>query len=176
LARYSEAKDEEMRGFTIIELLIAIVIILIIAALAIPKLLHSRLAANEADAVASIKSINAAEVAYQAAYPTRGFAAQLSYMAGTQPCKPSPTSACLLDKSLASGAKNGYSFSAIGTKQTANGLYLDYAAGGSPIAYGDTGVRLFCSTSDGVLRYSANPSHSMVPPNASQCQAEPPLE
>ncbi|PYX96119.1 MAG: pili assembly chaperone, partial [Acidobacteria bacterium] len=85
-----------MRGFTIIELLIAIVIILIIAALAVPKLLHSRQAANEADAVASIKSINAAEVAYQATYPTQGFAAQLSYLAGAQPCKPSSASACLL--------------------------------------------------------------------------------
>src|SRR5437588_3654059 len=165
-----------MRGFTIIELVIAIVIILIIAALAVPKLLHSRQAANEADAVASIKSINAAEVAYQATYPTQGFAAQLSYLAGAQPCKPSSASACLLDKSLASGVKNGYSFGAIGTKQTANGIYMDYAAGGAPVAYGETGVRLFCSTSDGVLRYSANPSHSTAPPNASQCQAEPPLE
>jgi type IV pilus assembly protein PilA len=165
-----------MRGFTIIELLIAIVIILIIAALAIPRLLHSRLAANEADAVASIKNINTAEFAYQAAYPTRGFAAQLSYLAGTQPCKPSPTSACLLDKSLAGGVKNGYSFTATATRQAENGIFTDYAAGGAPIAYGESGVRLFCSMSDGVLRYSANPTHTTVPPNAPQCQAEPPLE
>jgi type IV pilus assembly protein PilA len=165
-----------MRGFTIIELLIAIVIILIIAALAVPRLLHSRLAANEADAVASIKSINAAEVTYQTTYPTRGFAAQLSALAGSRSCKPSPASACLLDNSLSTGIKNGYSFNAIGTKQTDKGIYMDYAAGGAPVAYGETGVRLFCSMSDGVVRYSANPSHSTVPPQASQCQAEPPLE
>ena len=164
------------RGFTLAELLIAIAIILIVAALAIPNLLHSRLAANEAAAVSDIQSINRAEVAYQAAYPTHGFAARLSDLGGSKPCSPSPASACLIDKLLTGGVKNGYNFAADGTRRAANGIYMDYAASAAPAQYGTTGVRLFCSTSDKVLRYSANPQHRTVPPDWSECKAEADLE
>src|SRR5437879_4789453 len=101
-SRYAKGKGmrDSMRGFTLIELLIVIAIILIIAAMAIPNLLHSRIAANEASAVSSIRSINSAEVSYQAAYPTHGYAAKLADLGGGSPCTPSPTSACLVDRFL----------------------------------------------------------------------------
>lgn len=164
------------RGFTLTELLIAIVLILIIAAIAVPNLLHSRLAANEAAAVSSIQSINRAEVAYQTAYPTHGFAARLSDLGGSKPCAASPASACLIDELLTNGLKNGYKFAAVGTRRAANGIYMDYVGGAAPAVYGQSGVRLFCSTSDAVLRYSANPAHTAVPPNWDECKAEADLE
>lgn len=164
------------RGFSLTELLIAIAVILIVAALAVPNLLHSRLAANEAAAVSSVQDVNRAEAAYQAAYPTHGFAARLSDLGGSKPCVASPGSACLIDPLLTSGVKNGYNFAAVGTRQAANGIYMDYVVGAAPAEYGHSGVRLFCSTSDAVLRYSANPGHTSVPPNWDQCKAEADLE
>jgi type IV pilus assembly protein PilA len=172
----NKAEVRAGRGFTLAELLIAIVIILIVAALAVPNLLHSRLAANEAAAVSDIQSINRAEVGYQTAYPTHGFATRLSDLGGSKPCSPNPASACLIDQLLTGGLKNGYTFAAVGSRRAANGIYMDYAAGAAPAQYGKTGVRLFCSTSDGVLRYSANPQHTTVPPDWSECKAEADLE
>jgi len=165
-----------MRGFTLIELLIVIAIILIIAAMAIPNLLHSRIAANEASAVSSIRTINTAEVSYHSAYPTHGYAAQLSDLGGPTPCNSSPTSACLIDNLLARGVKTGYNFAAPGTNRDANGIFMDYTAGAAPTMYDKSGVRRFCSMSDGIIRYDANVSQSTTPPDLIQCQPAAPLE
>src|SRR5438093_10172824 len=98
---------DSMRGFTLIELLIVIAIILIIAAIAIPNLLHSRIAANESSAVSAIRTINTAEVAYQTAYPTVGYSSNLRQLgpggAGST-CRasgPVQANACLIDSALA---------------------------------------------------------------------------
>ncbi len=64
----------KQKGFSLIELLIVVAIILIIAAIAIPNLLRARIAANESSAVSSIRTINTAEISYQSAYPTVGYA------------------------------------------------------------------------------------------------------
>ncbi len=79
----------KQKGFSLIELLIVVAIILIIAAIAIPNLLRARIAANESSAVSSIRTINTAEVTYQSAYPTVGYAANLVSLgpgAGAQTC------------------------------------------------------------------------------------------
>src|SRR5437016_14163536 len=99
---------DSMRGFTLIELLIVIAIILIIAAMAIPNLLHSRIAANEASAVSSIRTINTAEDSYDSAYPTHGYAAPLSELRGPTPCYSRPASSRLFDNLLVRRGKKGY--------------------------------------------------------------------
>src|SRR3989442_7283465 len=109
----AEAGSDEVRvsmrdnkGFSLIELLIVVAIILIIAAVAIPNLLRARIAANEASAAQSLRQINTAEFAYNAAYPNLGYSTDLASLGGPPPCSPSSTTACLLDNTLAS-AING---------------------------------------------------------------------
>jgi type IV pilus assembly protein PilA len=138
-------------GFSLIELLIVVAIILIIAAIAIPNLLRARIAANESSAVASVRTLNTAQISYNSAYPTVGFAAGLSNLAGTSCTPPSSTGACLIDTQLSSGSKSGYSFSMVGATGTPSGSYATWA---NPITANQTGVRSFCSIADAVVRYS----------------------
>ena len=142
----------KQKGFSLIELLIVVAIILIIAAIAIPNLLRARIAANEASAVASVRTINTAMVSYNSSYPTVGYAAALSNLSGTSCAPPSSTSACLIDNVLASGTKNGYSFTLSGVSGTPSSTYQIRA---DPTAPNQTGVRYFCSFADGVVRYGS---------------------
>src|SRR6267378_4504412 len=104
----------KQKGFSLIELLIVVAIILIIAAIAIPNLLRARIAANESSAVASIRTINTAEVTYNSAYPTVGFGANLGVLSGTSCAPPTSAGACLIDTQLASGTKSGSTFAMVG--------------------------------------------------------------
>jgi type IV pilus assembly protein PilA len=142
----------KQKGFSLIELLIVVAIILIIAAIAIPNLLRARIAANESSAVGSIRTLNTAQISYNSAYPTVGFAASLANLAGTCTGASAPTSsgACLIDTQLASGTKSGYSFQMTGVSGTPASTYQ---AIGTPITANTTGVRSFCSVSDAVVRY-----------------------
>jgi type IV pilus assembly protein PilA len=139
------------KGFSLIELLIVVAIILIIAAIAIPNLLRARIAANESSAVASIRTINTAEISYNSAFPTVGYAVNLANLGGTSCTPPTSSSGCLIDTQLASGTKSGYSFSAVGSGGPPAGSYQVVA---TPIAPNQTGVRYFCSFADAVVRYS----------------------
>src|SRR5579885_2451174 len=100
------------RGFTLLELMIVIAVILIIAAIAIPGMKDAKMNADETSAVGSIRAINTAEVSYQAAYG--GYANTLSNLGGEEPCTRSAETACLIDQSLAGGDKSGYKFVALG--------------------------------------------------------------
>jgi type IV pilus assembly protein PilA len=95
------------RGFSLIELLIVVAIILIIAAIAIPDLLKSRQAANEASAVGSLRTINTAEVTYASTYNT-GYSRTLAVLGPG--AVTSPISAGLIDNVLAAGVKSSYKF------------------------------------------------------------------
>jgi prepilin-type N-terminal cleavage/methylation domain-containing protein len=142
----------KQKGFSLIELLIVVAIILIIAAIAIPNLLRARIAANESSAVASIRTLNTAQISYNSAYPTVGFAASLANLAGTCTTTiPTTGSACLIDTQLASGTKSGYSFQMAGVSGTPASTYQ---AIGNPITQNTTGVRSFCSVADAVVRYT----------------------
>jgi type IV pilus assembly protein PilA len=126
------------KGFSLIELLIVVAIILIIAAIAIPNLLRARIAANEASAVASVRTLNTAQISYNSAYPTVGFATTLGALGGTSCAPPGSTTSCFIDSQLASGTKSGYSFTLSGTSGTPNATYQIRA---DPLSPNQTGVR-----------------------------------
>jgi type IV pilus assembly protein PilA len=101
------------KGFSLIELLIVVAIILIIAAIAIPNLLQARLAANESSAAGSLHSLQAAEITYFNAYPTVGYPATIGPLGGASPCTPSSTTACIIDNFLATATPGGADCSAL---------------------------------------------------------------
>ena len=132
----------KQKGFSLIELLIVVAIILIIAAIAIPNLLRARIAANESSAVASVRTLNTAQISYNSAYPTVGFASTLANLGGTSCAPPTSTGACLIDTQLQSGTKSGYSFALSGVSGTPASTYQVIA---TPLAPNQTGTRYFCS-------------------------------
>jgi len=154
------------RGFTLLELMIVVALIMILAAVAIPCLTDSKISAHEASAVASIRAINTAEVSYQSVYG--GYAASLANLGGAEPCTKSAETACLLDQSLAGGTKSGYRFVAAGGNPS-GGLNTSYVLGAAPEVFDRTGRRLFCSTDKNVIRMDLNTSGSTIPPEAEQC-------
>ena len=157
---------KQQRGFTLIELLIVLALIVIIAAVAIPSMIEAKMNANETSAVVSIRTINQAELQYQAAYG--GYAGSLANLGGADPCTKSAETACLLDQSLAGGVKAGYNFAAVGSTP-ASGQNTSYVAGAAPVAFDRTGKRRFCSTDRNVLRADLNGDGSTTPPDAQQC-------
>ena len=159
---------ERRRGFTLIELMIVVAVILIIAAIAIPGLLNSKIAANEASAIGSLRAINVAEVSYQMSYPAKGYASSLAVLGGADACTPSTETACLIDPDLSSGMKAGYAFAAIGTTPV-NQVNLAYVAGAAPLSFKHTGIRRFCSTEKNLIRRNPNTGGNMTPPNAEEC-------
>jgi type IV pilus assembly protein PilA len=146
-------RKRNQKGFSLIELLVVVAIILIVAAIAIPNLLQARVAANEASAVASLRTINTAMISYNSSYPTVGFAPTLTALGGTNCAPPDETGACLIDTQLAAGTKSGYTFNSTGIGSAPAGQYF---AVGSPIS--GSGNRSFCSTEDGVIHYDSTGS------------------
>ena len=152
----------KQKGFSLIELLIVVAIILIIAAIAIPNLLRSRIAANEASAVGSLRTINTAQVTYASTYPAQGFATSLAILGGTGTSS-SSAGALLLDNVLgsatgggtgsgsSSNVKSGYQFwvTASGTQPVPT-----YSSNANPVTVDQTGKRYFYSDASGVIRYN----------------------
>ena len=155
-------------GFSLIELLIVIAIILVIAAIAIPNLLRARMSANESSAASAVRTITLAENAYYSAYPSIGFAVQIQDLGRTEPCTPDPTHACLIDDNLAMAVPgttghSGYVFLATGINAGGpiNGAFV---AGATPIVANGTGTRDFCAITDAVIR--SQQSMGALPPAA----------
>ena len=134
-----------------------VAIILIIAAIAIPNLLRSRIAANEASAVGSLRTLNTAEITYNTTYPQVGFTCSLPSLAPpTGGASPTSAAAGLIDNNLASGVKSGYTFS-FGTCNTVTSggstITVDYQLKADPASIGTTGQRGFCSDNLGVIKF-----------------------
>jgi type IV pilus assembly protein PilA len=151
----SAAEKTAQRGFSLIELLIVVAIILIIASIAIPSLIQSRIVANEAAAVATLSTLRSAQAAYIASYPEVGFADSVDKL-GPPPNASTPPDAAhagLVDEVLATKhTKNGYNYAINGAKaeqgsSTVNG----YAATANPQST-TTGKRNFCMNETGVIR------------------------
>lgn len=150
----------KQKGFSLIELLIVVAIILIIASIAIPNLMRARIAANESAAASQLRTINTAEISYSTTYAGVGYGS-LAALGGAVPCTPSSATACLIDNSLASNyngkGKNGYNYTvSLGNSNA------QYDATAFPISVGASGNNSFCSVEDAVLRKDSSGANDSV--------------
>ena len=138
---------KKQKGFSLIELLIVVAIIMIIAAIAIPNFLKSKMAANESSALESMRTINTGEVAYAAACPSIGYSATLVELNTGAICAGGTG---VIDNVLAAGTKSGYTFT-----YSANSAGTNYAMTAEPTSRGTTGQRGFFTDQTGVIRANA---------------------
>lgn len=139
------------KGFSLIELLIVVAIILIIAAIAIPNLLSARMSANEASAVGSMRTLNMACVTYTTSYGI-GFPALLANLGPA--ASATPAAADLIDSTLTSGTKSGYDFVYAAGAPDANGVINDYALNANPSAPGQSGTLYFFTNQSGTITFA----------------------
>jgi type IV pilus assembly protein PilA len=146
-------------GFSLIELLIVVAIILIIAAIAIPNLLRSRIAANQASAVGSLRTLNTAEITYSSTYNV-GFTSALSYLAPPAAGSgPNSTAGGLIDSILAgtgsnTSSKSGYNFIYSPGATDATGRVNTYSITATPVS-DSTGTNYYYTDQSGVLRQNS---------------------
>jgi type II secretory pathway pseudopilin PulG len=165
-------------------LLIVVAIILTVAAIVFPKLLRSRIAADEASAASSIRIINKAEVTYQVTYPTIGYASLLGALgpgaSGAVCGTPDSRHACLIDSALSNATSlsqgvGGYWFLLTPTSKDTNGIVSGYVVSGVAAVYNETGVRDFCSVEDGVTHFRVPASQSTPVAFGTDCTSMPVL-
>jgi type IV pilus assembly protein PilA len=148
-------RHNKQKGFSLIELLIVVTIILIIAGIAIPNLMRNKIQANETAAVETLRTLNGSVLLYWNSYG--GFPHALSDM-GPAPggAAASAASADLIDSVLASGVKSGYRFTYAGGPTDPGGNVLSYSVTATPVVAGSTGQRSFFTDQSGTIRNTSN--------------------
>jgi len=142
-------------GFSLIELLIVVAVILIIAAIAIPNFLRSKMAANEAAAIENTRTITTSNVVYSTTYGV-GYVANLAKMATPSPGPVTANAAGLLDNILAGGTKSGYVYTYLAGPVSAGGTIDAYTLQADPLTQNITGTRHFFVDATGVIRFNSS--------------------
>lgn len=151
---YRPARHRQARGFSLIELLIVIAIILVISAIAIPRLLRARMVANEASAVASLRTLCTVQVNYESTYKV-GYAPSLASLGPQAPgTAPSAANAGLIDAILAGNTKSGYVFTYNPVDSNGDGQVDTFTITAAPFVPGQTGDRYFFVDLSNVIRYN----------------------
>lgn len=159
-------KNRKQAGFSLIELLIVVAIILIIAAIAIPNLMASRMAANESSAAQECRNITTAQVVYSTQYNI-GFSAALVNLGDAGGCgagSVTSTNACLIDGVLASGTKSGYAFTYAPLSPDAATHYQAFSLNADPQSPGHSGRRYFFTDQTAVIRTNYTASATVTDP------------
>ena len=179
--QWEPAIRRKNRGFSLIELLIVVAIILIITAIAVPNFMRARMAANESSAAENLRTITTASVVYNTTWDN-GFPPSLASMGGSSGAPATCDAAILIDPILAASPsqKSGYSFTYAGQYGTVTAPpgcsaqgFNGYLVSAVPIFGGVTGTRSFCSDTPGVIHYDLT---GTPPSTASACDALPGLQ
>ena len=129
------------KGFTLVEIMIVVAIIVLLAAIAIPNLLRARLSANEATAIAAMRTLSTAAESFRAGQSPPLYPAALLCLSNTTPP--------YIDSVLGAGNKSGYTFT---YTQTGTPAGSQYTVGAVPMSANVTGVRNFFVDESGVVR------------------------